>query len=229
MKTTVITLVLALFTTMGMQAQKAMDAFEIQVDGLGCPFCAYGLEKKFKEFKGIKKVAIDIETGDFSFEYPTEKALTLVDITKQVEKAGYTPITSKITRADGTVETSKANNTELSTTSEIVTQQVVVAGKCGMCEARIEKAANGILGVTEASWKQEQGTMKVTFDKSQTTLDAIQNKESYYPSPAVFVYTLPNICIGEISIKYKLYSENSFFIFDSLNAEYLMISFCNCL
>ena len=43
-----------------------------------------------------------------------------------------------------------------------------------MCEARIEKAANGILGVTEASWKQEQGTMKVTFDKSQTTLDAIQ-------------------------------------------------------
>ena len=128
MKTTVITLVLALFTTMGMQAQKAMDAFEIQVDGLGCPFCAYGLEKKFKEFKGIKKVAIDIETGDFSFEYPTEKALTLVDITKQVEKAGYTPITSKITRADGTVETSKANNTELSATSEIVTQQVVVAG-----------------------------------------------------------------------------------------------------
>lgn len=42
-----------------------------------------------------------------------------------------------------------------------------------------------------------------------------------YPSPAVFVYTLPNICLGEISIKNQLYSENSFFVFDSFNAEYL--------
>ncbi len=42
-----------------------------------------------------------------------------------------------------------------------------------------------------------------------------------YPSPAVFVYTLPNICLGEISIKHQLYSENSFFVFDSFNAEAL--------
>ncbi|MCF1190195.1 3-oxoacyl-ACP synthase [Mangrovimonas sp. AS39] len=51
--------------------------------------------------------------------------------------------------------------------------------------------------------------------------ESIQNKDNYYPSPAVFVYTLPNICLGEISIKYKLYSENSFFIFDNFNAEHL--------
>ena len=24
-------------------AQKSMDDFQVQVDGLGCPFCAYGL------------------------------------------------------------------------------------------------------------------------------------------------------------------------------------------
>lgn len=42
-----------------------------------------------------------------------------------------------------------------------------------------------------------------------------------YPSPAVFVYTLPNICLGEISIKHQLYSENSFFVFDSFNADAL--------
>jgi len=51
---------------------------------------------------------------------------------------------------------------------------------------------------------------------------SIQDKQSYYPSPAIFVYTLPNICIGEISIKYKLYSENSFFIFDNFNAGHLL-------
>jgi len=85
-------------------AQKSYDQFEVQVDGLGCPFCAYGLEKKFKELKGIKDVKIDIETGDFTFIYPSEKTLTLEDVKKQVEKAGYTPITSKVTRASGAIE-----------------------------------------------------------------------------------------------------------------------------
>ncbi len=60
-----------------------------------------------------------------------------------------------------------------------------------------------------------------SLDTDRKHQDSIQNKDSYYPSPAIFVYTLPNICIGEISIKYKLYSENSFFIFDNFNAEHL--------
>lgn len=60
-----------------------------------------------------------------------------------------------------------------------------------------------------------------SLDTDRKHQDSIQNKDNYYPSPAIFVYTLPNICIGEISIKYKLYSENSFFIFDNFNAEHL--------
>lgn len=41
------------------------------------------------------------------------------------------------------------------------------------------------------------------------------------PSPAIFVYTLPNIVLGEISIKYKLQSENAFFIENKFNATLL--------
>ncbi len=40
-------------------------------------------------------------------------------------------------------------------------------------------------------------------------------------SPAIFVYTLPNIVMGEISIKYKLQSENSFFISPDFNGQLL--------
>ena len=50
---------------------------------------------------------------------------------------------------------------------------------------------------------------------------SIEDKAAYYPSPAVFVYTLPNIGIGEISIRHKLYSENAFFVFDEFNATFL--------
>lgn len=60
-----------------------------------------------------------------------------------------------------------------------------------------------------------------SLDTDRKHQEAITDPSAYYPSPAVFVYTLPNICIGEISIRYKLYSENSFFIFDALNPDYL--------
>jgi hypothetical protein len=42
--------------------------------------------------------------------------------------------------------------------------------------------------------------------------NSIQNLEQYYPSPAVFVYTLPNIMIGEICIRHKIMGENSLFM-----------------
>lgn len=43
--------------------------------------------------------------------------------------------------------------------------------------------------------------------------------EPYIPSPAVFVYTLPNIVLGEISIRNQLLSENLFLIFEQFSAE----------
>ncbi|WP_117883505.1 3-oxoacyl-ACP synthase [Aureibaculum luteum] len=60
-----------------------------------------------------------------------------------------------------------------------------------------------------------------SLDTDRKHQGSIQDKESYYPSPAVFVYTLPNITIGEISIKHQLKSENAFFIFDAFNADFL--------
>jgi len=57
-----------------------------------------------------------------------------------------------------------------------------------------------------------------TDRKHQASIDTADN---YFPSPAVFVYTLPNIAIGEISIKYGLQSENAFFIFDRFNTAVL--------
>ena len=77
--------------------------------------------------------------------------------------------------------------------------------------------------------QEEENDIAVVFSNKASSLDtdrkhqkSIENKDDYYPSPAIFVYTLPNICIGEISIKYKLFSENSFFIFDNFNPQHLL-------
>jgi len=41
------------------------------------------------------------------------------------------------------------------------------------------------------------------------------------PSPAVFVYTLPNIMIGEICIRHKFKGENAFFVFESFDPGFI--------
>lgn len=175
-KSIIITVLVALVSVTGAFAQKkAMDQFEVQVDGLGCPFCAYGLEKKFKELKGVKNVKIEIETGDFSFSYPSEKALTLEDVEKQVEKAGYTPITAKVTRADGSEEISAIAET-VSADAALTKESVFVAGNCGMCKARIEKATKEIPGVATAIWNVDTKLLTVEFDASQTDVSGIEKK-----------------------------------------------------
>ena len=40
----------------------------------------------------------------------------------------------------------------------------------------------------------------------------IQDPDNFYPSPAAFVYTLPNIVTGEIAIRNKYYGETSFMV-----------------
>jgi hypothetical protein len=49
----------------------------------------------------------------------------------------------------------------------------------------------------------------------------ISDPENYFPSPALFVYTLPNILIGEIAIRNKIKGENTFFIFDKFDADFM--------
>ncbi|WLD23834.1 3-oxoacyl-ACP synthase [Flavobacterium dauae] len=66
------------------------------------------------------------------------------------------------------------------------------------------------------------------FSNNEASLDtdlkhqqSIQNPENYYPSPAIFVYTLSNITIGEVSIRHKLKSESAFFIANEYQTNYM--------
>jgi len=42
----------------------------------------------------------------------------------------------------------------------------------------------------------------------------IQHQEDFYPSPAEFVYTLPNIVAGEIAIRHKIQGETAFYVIE---------------
>lgn len=75
---------------------------------------------------------------------------------------------------------------------------------------------------------EDQSRTALVFANRSSSLDtdfkyqeSINSQENYFPSPAVFVYTLPNICVGEISIRHKMQTENAFFVLDELDEEFL--------
>jgi len=50
----------------------------------------------------------------------------------------------------------------------------------------------------------------------------IQDPEHFFPSPAAFVYTLPNIVTGEIAIRNKYFGETSFIVIDDYDEQIIM-------
>lgn len=153
--------------------EKTKDNFTVKVDGLGCPFCAYGLEKKFKELKGIDDVSIEMETGIFTFTFPTKESLTVEKVESQVDAAGYTAIKVDVVRADGSSESTTNNNTIITDASNEIEESIFVGGNCDMCKARIEKTASKVAGVTSAEWDKKSKTLRVKFDKTQTAINEI--------------------------------------------------------
>jgi periplasmic mercuric ion binding protein len=81
------------------------------------------------------------------------------------------------------------------------TEKINVAGKCGMCETRIEKTALAIDGVKKADYDLKAKTLQVTFDEKKTSVDAIEkamatvghDTDKYKADDAVY-NKLPGCC-----------------------------------
>ena len=52
--------------------------------------------------------------------------------------------------------------------------------------------------------------------------ETIRDNENYFPSPSLFVYTLPNIVTGEIAIRNKFFGETSFYICKNFDEQQIL-------
>lgn len=70
-----------------------------------------------------------------------------------------------------------------------------------------------------------------SVDADRKYMATISDKDNYFPSPSVFVYTLPNIVTGEIAIRNGYQGETSFYILPKRNdkqmEEVLQTTFCD--
>lgn len=83
-------------------ALAAIDHYEVQVDGLACPFCAYGLEKKLKKLPGATNVRIELNAGQAAFDV-VSGVLLPEPVKDAVRDAGFTARGITVT-ASGTVQ-----------------------------------------------------------------------------------------------------------------------------
>jgi mercuric ion binding protein len=71
------------------QAQETATAV-IQVDGLSCPFCTYGLEKQLKKVDGVKSVSINMKAGKTTVFLKPDANVDDKALRNAVKKAGFT-------------------------------------------------------------------------------------------------------------------------------------------
>jgi len=74
----------------------------VYVDGLACPFCAYGLEKKMKKLDALRTMEVQIEKGRVLLAFKEGRTLTKKQIQDAVKNAGFTARTIEFPERDDT-------------------------------------------------------------------------------------------------------------------------------
>ncbi|MFQ5825520.1 MAG: heavy-metal-associated domain-containing protein, partial [bacterium] len=139
-------------TYAGEQSKNAVkgEKITVRVNGLSCPFCAYGLEKKLKSLNGVAKLEIKINDGLVNLFLKEGAKLTEAEIQKKVKEAGFTPreitFEKPVTKSE-----SKYHNVALK----------IEGMQCQGCVSRVEAALNKINCAKEVS---------VSLEKNEATV-----------------------------------------------------------
>jgi len=88
MKRTMIAVLLGLLMSMPLWASSTHYA--MRVDGLACPYCAYGIEKKLKAIDGVENIDVDLNAGVVQVDVSEGVELTETAMKKLFNDAGFT-------------------------------------------------------------------------------------------------------------------------------------------
>jgi copper chaperone CopZ len=64
--------------------------YQLQVDGLACPFCAYGIEKELTRTEGVDGIDIDINAGTVTVTMAEGATMSEAQADQIVKDAGFT-------------------------------------------------------------------------------------------------------------------------------------------
>ncbi len=88
-----------------------INGVEMQVDGMTCPFCVYGIEKKLKAVGEVKDASSNLKTGIVDIKLEGNGPLDIERLNEAIRESGFTPGKIKI-KATGEVTKYKLEGNE---------------------------------------------------------------------------------------------------------------------
>lgn len=79
-----------LMVSASMTAWAENTHYEMRVDGLACPYCAYGIEKKLSAIDGVQNLDVDLEKGLVSVDVNAGVVLEEAAMRQLFNDAGFT-------------------------------------------------------------------------------------------------------------------------------------------
>ena len=93
-------------------AQGQINRVTVSVDGMSCPFCAYGVEKKLKKVGGVDSITISMKEGTATLEAREGESINISQVPKAIRDAGFTPGKTQVT-ASGYIKMDKQQRLSL--------------------------------------------------------------------------------------------------------------------
>ncbi len=72
------------------EADTSRIYIKMEIHGLACPYCAFGMEKELKRISGVENVEIHLEEGLVYMSLPASQMPSEEDLGKIVTDAGFT-------------------------------------------------------------------------------------------------------------------------------------------
>jgi len=73
----------------GVSDSKSAPDIQLGVDGMSCPFCAFGIEKKISQLDAVKSLNVMLEKGLVEIFLKDNQQLAEPELRKAVKKAGF--------------------------------------------------------------------------------------------------------------------------------------------
>lgn len=100
-----------------------IESVKMQVDGMTCPFCVYGIEKKLEALEEVEEASANLKTGMVDIKLKKDKSLDVEKLKEAIRKSGFTPGRIKI-KATGKLTKYKLEDKEYPALKVRATDQV---------------------------------------------------------------------------------------------------------
>jgi len=122
--TTLTAMMLAFVLIPGLAATASAAEFTLRVDGMACPFCAFGIEKKLRKLPGVEELNILLDEGKIVLTLAPGAELDVPALNKAVKNAGFTLHSLLVDEADGRLSRDAAGDLLLTSLDPSVTFKV---------------------------------------------------------------------------------------------------------